>query len=230
VNTALRSPAQRSVIESLATPIDVRTQGPAFLRLDALLDALGIIYAPATQTVAFSLFAYLTDDRPIGASARARSRNAIRSNGPYLWLPRGGTWSVEFVSDAGLAGATRAAFSVFEGQEAETIAQSYFAGGSSTPARFATGIVVIPAANSTDVFGGGLAAFDIPQWFACCFLRIQNGAGAAVVALGQPAAVGTGLVLAANASITKTWAELAGCSVSVFSTAGTTYYWEARFP
>jgi hypothetical protein len=149
-----------------------------------------------------------------------------------LYFPRAGIYRVWLQAATDGVSRLGARCTVLPGIS-QSLAASYLSG--QIPHGIVTGRVVM--APGTDSFipdsatVGPAGSIGFARYFGLTNLSISagSGIGGIMIQIGQPATATSGQSLAANQNNLKVWSELAGASVHVFSSPGTTVNWRARY-
>ena len=194
---------------------EIQTQGPAFIRLNAIFDIAGVIFAPPVFAASSSpqsvwIAAWPKGWGPTGTQ-RLRQQGTVRGSGPLLWVPHAGTWIVEFTAER-ISTVTSFEITVVHSPPGYL---GYL--GSPAPTRHV--VANGPILANTSIHIGtflGLSTQTVPNWFAITGLRVKADnplAGLPRISVGGCGFIGQGLILNSLTIHTYTWSELAGASI-----------------
>lgn len=219
---------------AVSKPTTIQTIVPSLLRIDSLFTnpATGAgVPVQCTEAGVIRLYAESQDSGLAFAGTVTTPYPPdlfIRGSGPLLYLPCAGRWKVflQFYQ-VGVPADLGANATLLPGVTAE-LAASMMSGQQAHG--LISGQVVIGAAASSNIPDPATATtFGFLRYFGLTNLLIYNsGAAAAFIDVGRIATANS-QIIGAGATIQKNWNEIAGASVSAFSTAGTTLQWRVRY-
>lgn len=212
----------RQYLVSMLQPTILDTEGPALLNFVDVYTVGGVLTRDFGAIAAWA-------NEGSGVPLANTGMGFIRSNGPYLYLPVAGRWSIRFDRITDFAGtATAIEFYVIDGPDPAWV-QSLLEGSQSQLVSHSTTSQVVNPATATIVnigpgmYGDAFVGLGRGLLHACGFYICNTGGANPVsLSIGTPiGAANNGRQLAPGA----TWDVPAGsfsmCSIYAFSTLGT---------